>query len=82
MDIQIEYTGLRPGEKLFEELLMDEEGMRETAHKKIFVGKPIELDVPTFYQELERLRTVAEDNDRRGVTEMVKKIVPTYTPKE
>ena len=82
VDIQIEYTGLRPGEKLFEELLMDEEGIRETAHKKIYVVKPIELDVPTFYQELERLRTVAEDNDRRGVTEMVKKIVPTYTPKE
>lgn len=55
-DIKIEFTGLRPGEKLYEELLMDEEGMRETANKLIHVGKPIEIDEMKFFQQLKRLK--------------------------
>ena len=49
-DIEIEYTGLRPGEKLFEELLMNEEGLQQTANKMIYVGKPIEFDEDEFLQ--------------------------------
>ena len=53
-DIQIEFTGLRPGEKLYEELLMDEEGMQDTANKLIHIGKPIELDEDEFFIQLKK----------------------------
>ena len=55
VDIKIEYTGLRPGEKLYEELLMAEEGMKETANKLIHIGKPIEMDEETFFDKLAEL---------------------------
>ena len=51
-DIPIEFTGLRPGEKLYEEILLNEEGMKKTANKKIFIGKPIELDTEKFHEKL------------------------------
>lgn len=80
-DIRIEFTGLRPGEKLYEELLMDEEGMKETDNKLIHIGKPIEIDEQKFFVQLKRLKTAVED-ERTDVRELVKEIVPTYTPKQ
>ena len=78
-DIEIEYTGLRPGEKLYEELLMDEEGLQDTENKMIHIGKPIDMDEEKFMQQLEELKeyVVTEPEDIR---ECVKKIVPTYHP--
>ncbi len=79
-DIMITFTGLRPGEKLYEEMLMKEEGMQDTANKMIHIGKPIEMDEERFLHQLEELRdyVVGEPEDIRT---WVKKIVPTYTPK-
>lgn len=76
-DIRIEFIGLRPGEKMYEELLMNEEGLRETANKRIFIGKPIEYDAEVFERQLERLNEVSldEEGDVRAV---VREIVPTY----
>lgn len=81
VDIDIEFTGLRPGEKLYEELLMDEEGLKDTENKMIHIGKPIEYNDDEFLKQLEELRNVA-NRDSRSVREMVQKIVPTYIPKE
>ena len=80
-DIKITFTGLRPGEKLYEEMLMKEEGMQNTANKLIHIGKPIELDEEKFLAQLENLKeyVVQEPDDIR---EHVREIVPTYTPKE
>ena len=80
-DIKIEFTGLRPGEKLFEELLMDEEGMKETDNKLIYIGRPIELDEEEFFAILKELNDTSklEDQDIRPI---VKKLVPTYHYKE
>ena len=76
-DIKIEFTGLRPGEKLYEELLMAEEGMKETSNKLIHIGKPIEINEEEFFVQLKHLKdaSVSEDQDIR---EMVQQIVPTY----
>lgn len=76
-DIEIEYTGLRPGEKLYEELLMDEEGLQNTANKMIYVGKPIEFDEEEFFKDLEKLYAYAYDETDQ-MKAMVAKIVPTY----
>ena len=76
-DIEIEYTGLRPGEKLYEELLMNEEGLQDTANKMIHIGKPIDFDEDEFLQNLEKLYTYAYDETEQMKT-MVAKIVPTY----
>lgn len=76
-DIEIEYTGLRPGEKLYEELLMDEEGLQDTENKMIHIGKPIDMDEERFMHQLIQLRDAAnEDSD--AIRAMVKEIVPTY----
>jgi len=79
-EIQIEFTGLRPGEKLYEELLMSEEGLKETENKLIHIGKPIEFDDEKFLQELEELRELAEE-DAEGIRQKVCQIVPTYVMK-
>ncbi|MCC2255205.1 polysaccharide biosynthesis protein [Ruminococcus sp. CLA-AA-H200] len=78
-DIKIEYTGLRPGEKLYEELLMDEEGMQETENKLIFIGKPIEMDDEDFKQKLQLLDKESRSESGR-IKEIVAEIVPTYHP--
>ena len=78
-EIDIQFTGLRPGEKLYEELLMAEEGLRDTANKMIHIGKPIDIDEEKFYLQLEDLRTVAFD-ESRDVRAAVKSIVTTYNP--
>lgn len=78
-DIEIRFTGLRPGEKLYEERLMAEEGLQKTANKMISVGKPIKFDEELFLEQLEELKeyVVQEPDDIR---DYLKKIVPTYTP--
>ena len=81
-DIEIEYTGLRPGEKLYEELLMDEEGLQDTENKMIHIGKTIDMDEEKFMHQLIKLRDAAND-DSDAIRAMVKEIVPTYQmPKE
>ena len=79
-DIAITFTGLRPGEKLYEELLMDEEGMQDTPNKLIHIGKPIAFDTKEFSEQLDRLYEVA-NLDSEAIRGEVKKIVPTYQPK-
>lgn len=76
-DIAIEFTGLRPGEKLYEELLMSEEGLRATENELIHIGKPIDIDADILYKTLKEMREVMYDEnaDIRG---LVKQIVPTY----
>jgi len=79
-DIKIEVVGLRPGEKLYEEILMDEEGLQETANAKIHIGKPIELDEKQFLAKLDRLIDKAEDN-MADIRKDIMDICPTYQPK-
>lgn len=76
-DIKIEFTGLRPGEKLYEELLMDEEGMKDTANKMIHIGKPIELDEHEFFTQLKELKDECQI-ESSDIRPLIKKIVPTY----
>ena len=80
VDIKIEYTGLRPGEKLYEEMLMQEEGMRSTPNKLIYIGKPVELDETAFAQQLQSLEQACWDNCG-DIRCKVAEIVPTYHPK-
>ena len=80
VDIKIVYTGLRPGEKLYEELLMSEEGMDKTDNKLIFIGHPADFPGETLYTSLERLRKLADENDAEGVIEEIKALVSTYHP--
>lgn len=79
-DIPIVFTGLRPGEKLYEELLMDEEGLKDTQNKMIHIGRPIEIDEERFEKELEALKH-ATDNEEEDIRPLIKQIVPTYNPK-
>lgn len=76
-DIKIEFTGLRPGEKLYEELLMAEEGMKETANKLIYIGKPIEIDEMKFFAQLKKLKD-ASQNEEEDIRKLIQEIVPTY----
>ena len=80
-DIKIEFTGLRPGEKLYEELLMSEEGMTDTENKLIHIGKPIEFDESQFYVQLNNLKHAVE-NECEDVRPLIQEIVPTYVPTE
>ena len=80
-DIDIVFTGLRPGEKLYEELLMGEEGLSSTQNKQIHVGKPIELDSDVFFAELDKLKVAIED-EQTDVRAEICKLVPTYHPAE
>ena len=77
VDIQIQYTGLRPGEKLFEELLMDEEGMTKTSNELIYIGHPIEVNEQELMAGLKRLHELCEENSPR-IRDEVKRIVKTY----
>ena len=79
-DIKIMITGLRPGEKLYEEMLMDEEGLKETPNKLIFIGRPIRID-DGFLRELNGLIDSAQKN-RSDIKERTAKIVSTYKPRK
>lgn len=78
-DIKIEFTGLRPGEKLYEEVLMDEEGLTDTENEMIHIGKPIALNEEVFFEQLRELRE-ATRKDLPTIKKVVADIVPTYTP--
>ncbi len=81
VDMEIKYTGLRPGEKLYEELLTKEEGLQKTANELIFIGKPLEFDEEHFMNELARLeQAVLEESF--DIKEIVAGIVPTYHIRE
>ena len=78
-DIKIEYTGLRPGEKLYEEKLMAEEGLKKTENELIHIGCPIPFDIEEFLKELDALTEAAYKNDDK-IRERVEQIVSTYHP--
>lgn len=81
VDMEIKYTRLRPGEKLYEELLMKEEGLQETDNKLIHIGKPIEFDKENFFNNLEKLKEEAY-SETGNIRESLKKVVDTYHPNE
>lgn len=76
-DIEIRFTGLRPGEKMYEELLMEEEGLKKTANKMIFIGKPIEFEAERFEEQLDKLIADAR-KETADIREKIREIVPTY----
>jgi FlaA1/EpsC-like NDP-sugar epimerase len=78
-DIEIEYTGLRPGEKLFEELLMEEEGLSSTSNKLIFIGKQIDIDEEEFLEKVLELDKAAKE-EVDDIRERIMELVPTYHP--
>lgn len=79
VDIKVEYTGLRPGEKLYEELLMQEEGLQETANKLIHIGEPIAMDDELFEEQLAQLEEACK-SETNHMKDIVAEIVPTYHP--
>lgn len=81
VNMEIKYTGLRPGEKLYEELLMKEEGLQETDNRLIHIGKPIEFDKENFFDNLEKLKEEAY-SETGNIRESLKKVVDTYHPNE
>ncbi len=80
-DVEIKFTGLRPGEKLFEELLMNEEGLKSTANKKIFIGNQIAINEEELLTKLSILQEAADRNDSEAVVEILSDIVPTFKHK-
>lgn len=77
-DIDIVFTGLRPGEKLYEELLMNEEGLQKTSNEKIFIGHQVKIDIEKFSKELEKMRKICMTNDKQAVVDQLKVLVPTF----
>ena len=77
-DIMIEFTGLRPGEKLYEEMLMEEEGLQDTANRMIHIGKPIDFDEELFLRQLDEIKdyVVTEPSD---IKQKIQQMVPTYS---
>ena len=81
-DVQIQFTGLRPGEKIKEELLMNEEGLKKTSNKLIFIGNQIEIDSDKFIVQLHKLKSAAAENDEATAVNALHEIVPTFTTPE
>ncbi|MEG0878258.1 MAG: nucleoside-diphosphate sugar epimerase/dehydratase [Oscillospiraceae bacterium] len=77
-DIEIKFTGLRPGEKLYEELLMDEEGIQQTENKKIYIGAPLKLNKNTFFDHLTALKEIAYSNNSENLVQALIDMVPTF----
>ena len=80
VDIKIEYTGLRPGEKLYEEKLMAEEGLQKTDNDLIHIGNPIPFDEEKFLNQLTRLTAAAYSNKEDQIRDLIKEAVSTYHP--
>ena len=80
VDIKLEFTGLRPGEKLYEEKLMSEEGLKKTKNDLIHIGCPIPFDTEEFLKQLEGLLEAAYKNKEGEIRELVKTVVTTYQP--
>ncbi len=80
-EVPIKFTGLRPGEKLYEELLMDEEDLKSTANNKIFIGKQIKIERNSFINNYERLKGSAQSNDSDKTLELLEHMVPTFKHK-
>ena len=78
-DIKIEFTGLRPGEKLYEELLMKEEGLQKTQHSKIFVAQPLDMEMSDLQSKLETLKGVL-DCTNEEIKKTMSQVVTTYVP--
>lgn len=78
VDIKIEYSGLRAGEKLYEELLMSEEGLTKTANSKIFIGKPVEFDSKKLMDYLEILKNIVDNEDVELIDRVMRSFVTTY----
>ena len=82
-DVKIEFTGLRPGEKIKEELLMNEEGLQRTKNELIFIGKQIEIEPETFISKLRKIRDASLENDDAAAVQALHEMVPTFvTPEE
>ncbi len=77
-DMEIEITGLRPGEKLFEELLLKEEGILETHHEKIYIGRPLSVDSSYLMSQLNQLEAMIDEESDQVLKGVLKQIVPTY----
>ena len=84
VDIPIVFTGLRPGEKLYEELLMKEEGLQKTENKKIFIGEPTQLDEKDILEKLAKLKKLIENEETpiEEIKDTIQEVVPTYINKE
>ncbi len=80
-EMPIKFIGLRPGEKLFEELLMNEEGLKSTKNKSIFIGNQISIDEKLFKSQLDNIIDIAKSNDSRSVVDTLKEMVPTFQHK-
>ena len=80
VDIKIEYTGLRPGEKLYEERLMSEEGLEVTPNKKVFIGKPLKFDENEFFVQLEQIMDLANQNKSKEIKDLISRVLPNYHP--
>lgn len=80
VNMPIEVVGLRPGEKLYEELLMDEEGLKMTDNAKIFIGKPIDTDIGELHRNLDSLKEVLDCGDKMSIKCKIAEIVDTYKP--
>lgn len=78
VDIKIEFSGLRPGEKLYEELLMDEEGLKQTNHNKIFIGKPIDINIEKLEKDLKLLKLAVNNEEAEAIEYIMKSLVPTF----
>lgn len=79
VDIEVRYTGLRPGEKLYEEMLMQEEGLRSTPNHLIHIGRPLDIDVPAFERQLTALAAACRENSP-AIRTLLAQVVPTYHP--
>ena len=84
VDIPIVFTGLRPGEKLYEELLMQEEGLQKTENQKIYIGELTDLDEKDIFEKLSKLKHLIEDENTpiQEIKETIHEVVPTYIIKQ
>ncbi|MCP4373946.1 MAG: polysaccharide biosynthesis protein, partial [Deltaproteobacteria bacterium] len=81
VDIKIEYIGLRPGEKLYEELITEGENIVSTSHEKIMVLKGIECNLQLLNGKIDELATLAANQDKKNIKVKLQEIIPEYSPK-